>query len=98
MPKLSLAGLAMEESPNLQRRSLQRASADATHISQRTSMLNIARMTLAVGFAGASRSCSVRSLQMAAQTHVQRDCNGHHDQRTYAQDQEPPDHPHSRLG
>jgi hypothetical protein len=34
---------------------------------------------------------------MAAQAHVHRDCNAHHDQGTYAKDQEPPDHPHSRL-
>src|SRR6266852_8346817 len=38
------------------------------------------------------------SLQMTPQAHVKGDCNAHHDQGTHTQDQEPPDHPHSRLG
>jgi hypothetical protein len=39
----------------------------------------------------------VRLPQMPPQTHIQGDCNAHYDQRTNTQDQEPPDHPHSRL-
>jgi hypothetical protein len=41
---------------------------------------------------------SVGSLQVASQPHIQRDGNAHYHKRTYAQDQEPPNHPHSRLG
>jgi|HubBroStandDraft_5_1064220.scaffolds.fasta_scaffold24576_3 hypothetical protein len=36
--------------------------------------------------------------QMAPQTHVQGNGHAHNHQRTDAQYQEPPDHPHSRLG
>jgi hypothetical protein len=36
--------------------------------------------------------------QMAAQPHVQGNGNAHYHQSTDAQYQEPPDHPHSRLG
>jgi len=39
----------------------------------------------------------MRLSQMPPQTHIQGDGNTHYDQRTDAQDQEPPDHPHSRL-
>jgi hypothetical protein len=39
----------------------------------------------------------VRLPQMPSQTHVQGDRNAQYDQRTNTQDQEPPDHPHSRL-
>jgi hypothetical protein len=60
-------------------------------------MLNVTRLTFALDFAGTSFPGLVRSLQVAAQTHVQSDCNAHHDQRTDAQYQEPPDHPHNRL-
>jgi hypothetical protein len=37
-------------------------------------------------------------LQVAAQMHVRGNGNAHYDERAYAQDQKPPDHPHSRLG
>jgi len=36
--------------------------------------------------------------QMAAQPHVQGNGHAHYHQSTDAQYQEPPDHPHSRLG
>jgi hypothetical protein len=36
--------------------------------------------------------------QMPPQSHIQGDSHAHYDQRTDAQYQEPPDHPHSRLG
>jgi len=39
----------------------------------------------------------MRLSQMPPQTHIQGDGNTHYDQRTDTQDQEPPDHPHSRL-
>jgi hypothetical protein len=61
-------------------------------------MLNVSRLMLAFYFAGTSFPRCVRRLQMPSQTHVQGDCNAHHDQSAHAQDQEPPDHPHSRLG
>jgi hypothetical protein len=35
---------------------------------------------------------------VAAQPHVQGDGHAHHDQRAHTQYQEPPDHPHNRLG
>jgi len=54
------------------------------------SAFNLARLVLAL------LGC-VLGPQMTAQTHIQGDCNAHYDQRTYTQDQEPPDHPHSRL-
>src|SRR5580700_6263116 len=62
------------------------------------SVLNRSRLTLAFHFAGASFLGGVRSLQVSAQTHVQGNRDAHHNQRTHTQDQEPPDHPHSRLG
>jgi hypothetical protein len=40
----------------------------------------------------------MRGLQVTPQAHVQGDRYTHHDQRADTQDQEPPDHPHSRLG
>jgi hypothetical protein len=61
-------------------------------------MVNVARLTFALYVAGASFPRRVRCLQMAPQPHIQSDRNAHHDQRTYTQDQEPPDHPHNRLG
>jgi ABC-type nickel/cobalt efflux system permease component RcnA len=61
------------------------------------SRLNLTRLTLALYLAGTAFLGCVRRLQMAAQSHVQRDRNAHHDQRTHTQNQEPPDHPHSRL-
>jgi hypothetical protein len=54
-------------------------------------------LMLATDLAGASFPGRVCPSQMTAQTHVHGDCNAHHDQSTYAKDQEPPDHPHSRL-
>jgi hypothetical protein len=60
--------------------------------------LNVTRLTFAPNFAGTSLPGGVRSLQVAAQSHVKGDCNAHHYQRTATQDQEPPDHPHNRLG
>jgi hypothetical protein len=73
----------MEESPNLRRGA---------------SMLDVTRLTFALRFAGTSFPSAVRRLQVAAQTHIKGDCNAHHNQRTATQDQEPPDHPHNRLG
>ena len=37
-------------------------------------------------------------LQVMSQVHVACNRHAHHDQSTETQDQEPPDHPHSRLG
>lgn len=54
-------------------------------------------LLIAVHFVANSLVYRLRGLQMAAQTHVQGDRNAHHDQRTHTQDQEPPDHSHSRL-
>jgi hypothetical protein len=73
----------MEESPNLRRGA---------------SGLNVARLTLALHFAGNSFPRGVRGLKVTPQAHVKGDCNAHHDQRTDTQDQEPPDHPHNGLG
>jgi hypothetical protein len=50
----------------------------------------------AVGFGSIMRS--VRLLQIPAQMHIEGEYHAHNDERTRAQDQEPPDHPHSRLG
>jgi hypothetical protein len=41
---------------------------------------------------------SMRLLQIPAQVHKQGNCNAHYNECTDTQDQEPPDHPHSRLG
>jgi hypothetical protein len=60
--------------------------------------LDVTRLMLAFTFAGSHFPSSMRGLQVPAQTHVQRDCHAHHDQRAYTQDQEPPDHPHNGLG
>jgi hypothetical protein len=35
---------------------------------------------------------------VSSQVHEQSDGHAHYHQRTHAQDQKPPDHPHSRLG
>jgi hypothetical protein len=40
----------------------------------------------------------MRFLQISSQMYVQGDRHAHYYQRTDAKDQEPPDHPHSRLG
>jgi hypothetical protein len=40
----------------------------------------------------------VSSPQVPPQPHVQGNRNAHHDERTYTQDKEPPDHSHSRVG
>jgi hypothetical protein len=40
----------------------------------------------------------MRVLQVSPQMYVQGDRHAHYYQRTDAKDQEPPDHPHSRLG
>jgi len=40
----------------------------------------------------------MRFLEVAPQVDVQGNRDAHYDQRTDAQNQEPPDHPHSRLG
>jgi len=37
-------------------------------------------------------------LQVPPQTDIQSDRHAHYDKRTHAQNQKPPDHPHSRLG
>jgi len=73
----------MEESPNSQ---------------PEASALMIARVMLVFCFADVSVPRSMRSLQVVPQTHIQGDRHAHHNQRTATQDQEPPDHPHSRLG
>ena len=41
---------------------------------------------------------SVRLLQMVSQVHINGNCDAHYDQCAPPQYQEPPDHPHSRLG
>ncbi|HEY1659880.1 MAG TPA: hypothetical protein VGG14_16125 [Candidatus Sulfotelmatobacter sp.] len=41
---------------------------------------------------------AVGDLQVAPQPDVQSDGDTHYDQRAYTQNQEPPNHPHSRLG
>jgi hypothetical protein len=64
----------------------------------RASVLNVARLTLTLYFTGASFPRSVSCLQVVSQAHVQGNRNAHYDQRTATQDQEPPDHPHNRLG
>jgi hypothetical protein len=60
-------------------------------------MFNVARLMPSADLAGASFPRRVCLSQMTAQAHVHGDCNAHYDQGTYAKDQEPPDHPHSRL-
>jgi hypothetical protein len=47
---------------------------------------------------GSSVVRGVRFLQVVPQAHIQGDGHAHYDQRAHAQDQKPPDHPHSRLG
>jgi hypothetical protein len=49
-----------------------------------------------VGVMGRFRGMNLS--QMAAQPHVQGNGHAHYHQSTDAQYQEPPDHPHSRLG
>jgi hypothetical protein len=40
----------------------------------------------------------MRFLKVSSKMHVKGEDDAHYDQRAYAQDQKPPDHPHSRLG
>jgi hypothetical protein len=61
-------------------------------------MLDGSRLTLSFHLAQGSFLRGVRGLQVAPQAHVESNRNTHYDQRTDTQNQEPPDHPHSRLG
>src|SRR5579872_2334685 len=54
--------------------------------------INLSRFRVLIIVSGVSL------LEMPAQMNEQSNRHAHDDQRTDAQDQEPPDHPHSRLG
>src|SRR5258708_39088493 len=89
------AGFTMarfSQSPNYD----QRNDGERRMVGRNQSSAFIFRLTPALVGHDAFLRC-VSLPQMPPQTHVQGDCNAHYDQRTHTQDQEPPDHPHSRL-
>jgi hypothetical protein len=61
-----------------------------------TSLLEAARAML-ICSVGTSAPGGMGDLQVPTQPHIQRDRNAHHDQCAQTQDQEPPDHPHSKF-
>jgi hypothetical protein len=61
-------------------------------------MLDGSRVALALYFSRRLAMSCLSFPQVAAQAHVQGDGDAHYYERAYAQDQEPPDHPHDRLG
>jgi hypothetical protein len=54
--------------------------------------------TLTARVASGSVMRGVRFLQVSSEVHKEGEHDAHHDERAHAQDQKPPDHPHSRLG
>ena len=64
----------------------------------RLSALHAVRLALVFRHSERSVVGGVCFLQVPPQVHIQGDGHAHDDQCAHAQDQEPPDHPHSPLG
>ena len=61
-------------------------------------MLDAVGLALAFHFSQGSVVRGVCFLQVAPQVYINSDRHAHHHQCANAQDQKPPDHPHSELG
>jgi hypothetical protein len=88
----------MEEVSELSTPSFTDTNCSDQNFTIQISVANVTGRALEVQVAGTSFLGGMRCQKVPAQAHIQCDRNAHHDQRAYTQDQEPPDHPHNKLG